>query len=286
MTNKKAITMIKHTIWRHKNVVQLQVGSIGCRFKAQGSCLVCNYGSIERNLTQEETEEAVSDLLNRYKDCAHENLELVLGSYGSILDTREVPYENLVIILKMIHEQDIFKSITFETHYTTISRNILQDIRRKLPDKTIAIEMGLESSDPCILQNIYNKFINFDAFEKILELIKSEGFDVGLNVLLGAPGLSVQERIQDSIASIIWAFNHHADWVVLFPMNIKPDTRLWDIYKAGGYKRVSLREADMVMEQLPESLRNRVSLSWYGDRQKSSEASIYGWDKIIPPEDY
>lgn len=130
---------------------------------------------------------------------------LLLNSLGSVLDIDEMPIENIVTLLDLLADIEI-KTIIFETHYLTINVSILKLIQQKLPNKSIAIELGLESSNKQIREKCLNKYIDEKGFMEKVKLIKSFGFTVEANVIFGAPFLTREQQKRDTIESIVWAF--------------------------------------------------------------------------------
>ena len=95
--------------------------------------------------------------------------------------------------------------------------------------------------------------------------------NVILNVLLGAPGLTRGEQIKDTIHSCHWAFDHGADEIVLFLINLKPGTELWNQYLQGRYVNPSHEMLLTVLHSLEIETIGNVSVSWYGDRQERGQ---------------
>ena len=68
---------------------------------------------------------------------------VLLNSLGSVLDTQEMPIENIIVLLDELSKINA-NVIIFETHYLTINPSILEVIKQKLKDKEVVIELGLE----------------------------------------------------------------------------------------------------------------------------------------------
>jgi len=225
---------------------------------------MCDYGKTRKeNLKPHEIKEILSKVFN--------NLEklpdvLLLNSLGSILDTKEMPLENIITLLDEISNINI-DVIIFETHYLTINDSILSLIKQKLYNKNIVIELGLESSNKEIREKCLNKFINNTNFINKINLIKSYGFGVEANVIFGSPFLTGEEQKVDTSNSIIWCFNNNIDNVNLFPINIKPYTLLYKLYEQGGYYPVLHRDFIEVLNKVPKEYIDKIYLCWYGNRE-------------------
>ena len=99
------------------------------------------------------------------------------------------------------------------------------------------------------------------------------------NVVLGAPFLDVQSRINDATLSIRDLLREGVDGVVLFPVNIKEHTLVWFLYGQGLYKRVEAREVTKVLQNLEAHELERVELAWWEFREQNNtsyESKIIG----------
>lgn len=265
--NKEAITV--HKVERFATWIYR---SKGCRFRKQGHCIMCDYGA-SKNISIFDAIYETRRLVDLYRG----KLDVVcIGSYGSIFDESEISRLKLRLICRELNRSD-FGTIAFETHYTTVSNEVLDSIKRWLPGKDIIIEMGLESCNEMSLAAI-NKPINLPGLSHAIDRIQKRGLKVSLNVLLGIPGLSEKDQIKDCILSVKWAFFHCADEVTIFPMNVKPFTKLDEMRRHHKYEVPSLWALVEVLNALSDDEIARVSLSWFGDRQFQGICT-----NIIPP---
>lgn len=191
---------------------------------------------------------------------------LLLNSLGSILDELEIPKASIITLLDEIAKIDI-NVIIFETHYTSINKDILELIKKKLPNKQLIIELGFESSNQEYRKKYLNKIIDSDKFIEKVNLIKSFEFDVETNIIFGMPFLSREDQIKDTVQSILWCFQNNIDKVNLFPMNIKPYTLLYKLYETGEYSPVRHKDFIEVLKRIPKEYINKIYLCWYGNRQ-------------------
>lgn len=225
---------------------------------------MCDYGKTRKeNLRPEDIKEILNTVIN--------NLEklpkvLLLNSLGSVLDTEEMPMENIITLLDELSKINI-NVIIFETHYLTINDFILSLIKQKLYNKDIVIELGFESSNKEIREKCLNKHINNSKFIEKIVLIKSYGFGVEANVIFGSPFLTNKEQKEDTVNSIKWFFENNIDRVDLFPINIKPYTLLYKLYEQGKYLPVSHRDFIEVLNKIPKEYIDRIYLCWYGNRE-------------------
>lgn len=260
-------------IWGQGSFMHVCFESVGCRFRKQGYCLMCDYG-IGKNVDCNKAVAILEDAVRKWPQHVD---RLLLGTCGSILDQAEMSRETLGVILNSVAKMNV-AHVLLETHYTTIDEDVLNFIRNALPNKEIYIEMGFESANPKVLQKSLRKYMDLSQLKKSMEMISGYGIHTILNVFLGAPFLSEQQQIDDTYMSIKWALENGAAEVVVFPANIKPGTEMWEMYKNGNYNRISHKEVIWLLSRLNEQELERVSISWYGDRQNA------GIDMdILPP---
>lgn len=265
-----------YAVWIENRTLQIFIRSQGCRFSKLGMCTMCDYGVSDRNLTLNETGIAMNYIIKKLTPEIH---SIGLGALGSFFDPYEVPDENRRFILKTISRLKI-KDITIETYYTTVTPEIMEETRKILMDKDLSIEMGLESVDEYVQQHCLNKIIHLPTLLDKINLVHQYGCGVILNVLFGAPFLSLEQQIQDSLKSVIWGFEHGADLITLFPVNIKPYTFLRELFQAGYYMPVSQWGFLMLLDEIPEEYLNRIAFSWYGNRE--SNYAEEGLEHIMP----
>lgn len=261
-TNKYKID--KYSIWKMGNTVMINYSSIGCRYRESGHCLMCDYGYGD-NVTFEEIKFGIDDILkiNDFK-------RLVLGVCGSIFDETEFSSKSLDYLLSLLKDTNI-ENIEFEGHYTDINRGILERIQRALKGKNVSIELGFESSNEDVREQGIAKVIDNENLISKIKLIHSFNFNVALNILYGIPGLDIQQRKEDTLKSVRWAFRNGVDSVVLFPMNIKPGTYMMYEYMSRGYKRVTHDEFIQVLNEIDVDKLDCVHVSWFGDRQYNNK---------------
>ena len=261
-----------YRVWGDGGFVHICLESTGCRFRRKGYCMMCDYGA-GRCITPTEAVCALESVLNRWPQKIE---RLLLGSCGSVFDPAEITPDVLQAILSFLQANPV-PHLIFETHYTTVTPDILAQLKDFLPQQEITIEMGFESASTDVLHSLH-KFMNLSDLKATMDRIHAFGMSVSLNVFLGAPHLTQARQIEDALQSIRWAFRSGADEVVLFPANIKPGTKLWTMYRVGTYRPVTHDMVLAVLDQLSDRELSGTSVSWYGDRQEAGEDT-----DIVPP---
>lgn len=243
----------------------LEIGFLSkqCKNDLAGSCLMCDYGRAKGTLSDKTYLDKMRDILNKHKSGIN---FLLLCCNGSILDEYQISTELLREIL-VIAESCSIPNIIIETHYKDISVNKLNLIKQEIK-KPVIIEMGLETINQEYQNDIFMKNIDMREYEKIIELIKSYGYDIELNLLLGLPFLSPREQLNYTIESIHWTVDHQCT-PIIFPISIKPYTTLRYAYDNGFYHPISLWLLVVLLDSLKPTELEIILIAWYGNRDDS-----------------
>ena len=273
--NSEEISLPPYLLWTNGSFYHLTIRSCGCSYHKRGYCTVCDYGSGKR-VTEEEIDVIFNSVFNNIDTSS---IDLLVGSFGSLLDAAEIPTSVLLCILKNISYRH-FRTLTIETHYETINEKRLKLIQTTVGNSvdSIMVELGFESANPFVLENCFNKKMDLSELERKMDLISLFGMQPILNIFLGAPFLTQREMLEDAVDSLNWAKNHKAYKVVVFPSNIKPNTVSNYLYERGLYSPPSLWLLLEFLDAISEEDLSMVELAWYGARQSQGN-SLYA----IPP---
>ena len=251
---------------------QLYVPSAGCH----NACVFCNYG-FKHPVRREEILKKVEHICKWLPA----NIEtLILESSGSFLDDRELPAELQYQIMEIVARTKVYR-VQIETHYKTVTDEKLRKIRQILKGHEVSFEFGLETTSETTL-NIYNKDIDVKKLFQLVRDCDSLGIETSLNVMVGAPLLTIQEQVQDALNTVqdILKYCPESTAIVLFPLNIKDYTLVKHMYNQGRYSVISHWEFIEVLEKIPRDALDRVYISWWGNRCNE----FHGKDAIIHPK--
>lgn len=107
-----------------------------------------------------------------------------------------------------------------------------------------------------------------------MEAVHQSGAFCIVNVLLGAPFLSRQEQVEDTLQTIQKLLGQGVDYITLFPVNIKQHTLPCFLHQHQQYDVVC---GDMIVEVLTNLTADdlfRIDVAWYGEHQE---------EETIPP---
>lgn len=289
---------------------QLSFITSGCKL---GQCSFCTYGANKCELTPEDVRVGMTAFLERFEMYEEQTgkkvYSVLFDAVGSILDSREFSPECLDVLFECLDEflakKDYIEEIGFETHYQTLGSldengnynasyalQKLIEFKRKYADKkAFVIELGFESANPEIRNNIVFKPIDTNICKEAIDLLHQNGISVDLNVMATLPFLTKKEQIQSSAESLIEALTsqseggYGADNVVFFPLNIRENSfcaHVMDLYADEEKNNPDFKKPVWINESYPiwslvaslnaliESghgdLLEKVSVAWFGNR--------------------
>lgn len=248
--------------FRQGGLLEVAVPALRCCHDAEGSCIMCNYGSGEPIQSRVALE---SQFDAHISAMGLELKTLILCTNGSFLDDRNVPPDIQESLVRRA-QASIASTVIIETHVDTLTAEKLSMVRQNVSSKEVILEVGLESADSFVQKNCYLKEIPLGHLETVMGYARQLGFLFQLNVILGAPFLTASEQMDDAERAIRWALDHHA-LAVLFPMNIKPYTLLHYAYSKGLYAPISHWAMPLLLARFSPAELARIDLAWYGNRK-------------------
>lgn len=260
--------------FRIGNLLEIGFLSRQCRNDAAGSCIMCDYGCADG--VREDTA-YIGEMRKRLHNCAGEVRCLLLCTNGSFMDEHQISAHLYRLILQEAASHDI-PQIEIETHYQTVTEEKLDTIAQIIPDREIIIEMGLETTNPDYHEFIIAKHVDLRALDAKIQMIQQYGFRVALNIMLGMPFLDASAQLEDARKAISWALERHCK-PIIFPMNIKPFTLLFHMYRTGYYTPISYWLLVHLLASIPLNRLDNISIAWYGNREEiylsSDERTVF-----------
>ena len=257
----------KYELYESDDLIQLWFQTPPCRFSVLGKCTMCNYwnGQHIPNIIQ-----TIKNEVSLPDTCQ----TLLINTCGSCLDSYELVDEDFILLLDWL-EQSCAKTIIFETHWSTLSEEKLCLIRKHIPQKRIMFEIGLESVNKDTLYYILNNPSSIIDIKSVVEKVHRHDGICIINIIFGVPFLTPEEQMADTTSSIKNLLDNNADYIVLFPINIKPQTLFMELYNHGLYRPVPIKIiADLLLESFDSQL-DQINIAWFGDRNE---------DGVIQPQ--
>ena len=145
--------------------VSLWFRTRGCRHDHMGGCTMCNYGK-SSFVAADEMIEYVRAGLSFIPD--DKNMLLLVETSGSMLDEWEVPARAREGILQLVRNNSCM-SFLCETRADTITDAKIKQYTEILDNKIASIEIGLESSNPWMMQYCINKNLSCTQYLTALQ---------------------------------------------------------------------------------------------------------------------
>ena len=231
----------------------------GCHYDALGQCTMCNYGR-SRKVTDETMIAAVRSGLTQLK-CIP---KILWVSAFNVLDDNEVSPTARQGIFKLLGNTSV-ERVIFETHPLTVSAEKIRDVQKQLQGKSLGIEIGVESMSDFVRKWCINKQLTSSELETAIRVILDCNALPYINLLLGAPFLTVNERQQDVLQSTDKLIELGVKHICVFPNHIKQFTVIEQLNILGRYEPVSLWALVEIITNAAVPIRDCLYYAWFTD---------------------
>lgn len=144
-------------------------------------------------------------------DAAHID-RIKLYNASNFFDRRAVPREDVPRIAELCAT---FGGVTVESHASTIGPAVVEFAQRL--GGRLEVAMGLETIHP-VAMTYLNKRLDLVRFDRAAEWLASHGVDLRAFVLLGAPGIAVDDAVDWTVRSTEYAVRSGANVVSIIPV--------------------------------------------------------------------
>ncbi len=196
----------------------------GCCWVRHGGCTMCGYREASlNNVTEKDLESQLETALSRYSG---EPFVKIYTS-GSFLDDNEIPAP----FRKKVYETFSGCSrLLFESRPEFITEETVKELP---PNVTVAL--GLESSDPEVLEKSVHKGFAPEDIRRAGTLLKSHNIGVRTYLLLKPPFLTESAAIEDAVSSALFA-DGFSDEISVNPLNVQHGTMVERLWKKGEFR--------------------------------------------------
>ena len=129
-------------------------------------------------------------------------------------------------------EQGYIQSLRLSTHPGAVNNQALELLT---PFSVETIELGVQSTNSDVLEQS-GRGDTPESLERSIRLIRSKGYQLGLQLMLGLPGDS-EAVFQQTISDIV---QFKPDFVRIYPALVVRGTALFELYNKGNYTPWSL----------------------------------------------
>lgn len=218
------------TDMRHYNI-PVFIPELAC----PNQCIYCNQRHISGQLEPVSTAQ-VRDIIDRHLKSFKYPCEVELAFFGgSFTGLKISEQEEYLATVQPYIKQGTISSIRLSTRPDYIDSEILNLLKQY---KVKTIELGAQSLCDEVLQYCERGHSVRDV-ELSSAMIKSKGFSLGLQMMVGLP-LDTPERSKQTALKIV---ELGADNTRIYPTLVIKHTKLAELYEARMYKPLSLTEA-------------------------------------------
>lgn len=200
-------------------------------------CVFCNQKAITArtdNVSPEDVRNTIETYLPTLQGRNLETIEIAFfgGSFTGIPIEEQSAF---LAIAKEYKDKGLIDKIHMSTRPDYIDREILDNLKFYGAD---IIELGVQSFDPDVLK-ASNRGHSIEDVHKACDLIKEYGFELGIQLMIGLPGDSMEKCIY----SVKETIKIGPSVARLYPTIVLNDTKLLEMYQSGEYKPLSQDEA-------------------------------------------
>jgi len=214
-------------------------------------CVFCNQRKITAKpepMTLDEVSGQIETYTSTLDDRTYIELAFSGGSFTGIAAQLQERYLKLAYEYKKAGK---LQAIRLSTRPDYISSEILDRLKRYGVD---TIELGVQSLDDEVLKASNRGHLTLDVYQAVA-LIKTYGFQLGIQLMVGLPGDTKERAVLSSkLAALL-----KPDFVRIYPTLVIKETELLRLCYQGGYHPLSIEEAvDWTKDMYQVFLRNHI----------------------------
>lgn len=212
-------------------IIPIFIPHLGC----PNDCVFCNQRAITARITAPSSN-AVKSQIEEWLTTLGDVETVEIAFYGGSFTGLSIPEQNIYLdIAKDYLDKGLIDGVHLSTRPDYINEEILDNLKEH---GVKTIELGVQSFDDKVLE-ASNRGHSAESVYKACELIKSYGFSLGIQLMIGLPG--------DSLESCIYSAREAAalkpELARLYPTIVLNDTELLNMYNRGEYAALSREEA-------------------------------------------
>lgn len=200
------------------------------------NCIFCNQKKItsrDGDVTPDDAKKIIDEWLTTLDDVETVEVSFFGGSFTAI------PMEDQTAFMKVAKEykdKGLIDKIHMSTRPDFITPEILDNLKKYGAD---VIELGVQSFDEEVLK-LSERGHNTACVYEASKLIKDYGFTLGIQLMVGLPGDSLEKCIYSANETV----KIKPDIARIYPTVVIKGTPLYDLYKQGRY--IPLTEIEAV----------------------------------------
>lgn len=219
------------------NIIPIFVPHLGC----PNDCVFCNQRRITglNKFSLEDVPAKIEEYLGYFSAHVPRQIAFYGGSFTAIAENLQI---KLLSIAKSYKDQGLIDGIRLSTRPDAINSHILDYLKFYGVD---TIELGIQSMKQEVLDKSKRGHDLASVYEAV-DLIKSYGFTLGLQQMVGLPADSENYSIETTKDIIAL----QPDFVRIYPTLVIKNTELEDMYRQGSYRPIELDQAVTIVTKL------------------------------------
>lgn len=198
-------------------------------------CIYCNQYRIA-GCIDSPSEQEIKVIIEKYLETFPPEATVRAGFFGGSFTGMSMEEQTGYLeIVKPYIEQGKIDNIQLSTHPDYISLPILENLKKY---NVRIIELGAQSLDENVLK-ISGRGHTVEEVEKASRLVVSEGFELGLQMMIGLPS----DTMEKSIITAHRIVSYGAVYTRIYPTLVIRNTDLESMYISGKYKPLTMEEA-------------------------------------------
>jgi len=202
---------------------------LGC----PNDCAFCNQKKItgrDTDITFDDVRKLISESLSTVKENSETEVAFFGGSFTGL--DKELQKGFLSVANEFFPK---IHGIRLSTRADYINEEVVEMLKAY---NVTAVELGVQSTDEDVLKKNLRGH-SFDRIKKASELLKSYGFELGLQMMIGMYGSDFEKDIKTALDII----SLNPATTRIYPTVVLKDTKLEEYYNQGIYKPYTVEEA-------------------------------------------
>jgi len=213
-------------------IIPIFIPQLACPFQ----CIYCNQHNISGILKEPTEQEIIKIIEQHLSTIPSDNNFIEVGIFGgSFTCLPENEQEKYLKIIQPFFESGAINGIRLSTRPDFINEDILKVLKRY---NVATIELGAQSLDDEVLK-LSGRGHKAKDIINASKLIKQNGFSLGLQMMLGLPGDTLERSLKTAKAIVTL----NADNTRIYPTLVIKDTTLEKLYRENNYMPLPLEDA-------------------------------------------
>lgn len=213
-------------------IIPIFIPHLGC----PNDCVFCNQRKITAR-TDLVTPEAARQIIDTWlTTLSNKSGTVEVAFYGGSFTGLSIEEQSSYLEVALEYKRrGLVDKIHLSTRPDYIDREILDNLREYEVD---TIELGVQSFDDEVLR-LSNRGHTSEVVYRAVELINEYGFELGIQLMIGLPGDSIETCIDSARRTA----EIHPSLARLYPTIVLDNTELFEMFRRGEYEPLSRDEA-------------------------------------------